>query len=51
VSGPECGWRINDYVHWPHVKNLGHHNSIFDFGRMQDVWLDRERPSFATETS
>jgi peptide/nickel transport system substrate-binding protein len=41
ASRPTLGWRIQNYVQWPHVKNLVHHNSIFNFGRMQDVWLDR----------
>ena len=27
--------------HWPHVKNLVPHHSLYSFGRMQEVWLDR----------
>lgn len=38
---PIMGWRINHYAHWPHVKNLVPHNSIFNYGRMQEVWIDR----------
>jgi peptide/nickel transport system substrate-binding protein len=38
---PIMGWRINYYAQWPHVKNLVPHNSIFNYGRMQEVWLDR----------
>jgi len=26
---------------WPHVKNLGAHHSLHNYGRMQEVWLDR----------
>ncbi len=38
---PIMGWRINHYAYWPYVKNLVPHNSIFNYGRLQDVWLDR----------
>jgi hypothetical protein len=26
---------------WPHVKNLVPHHSLYNYGRMQEVWLDR----------
>jgi hypothetical protein len=29
------------FAHWPHVKNLVPHHSLYSFGRMQEVWLDR----------
>ncbi len=41
AARPIMGWRINHYAHWPHVKNLVPHNSIFNYGRMQEVWLDK----------
>jgi hypothetical protein len=25
---------------WPHVKNLIPHQSLYNFGRMQEVWRD-----------
>ena len=38
---PTVGWGIDHFAHWPHVKNLVPHNSLYNFGRMQEVWLDR----------
>ncbi len=38
---PIMGWRILYVLHWPYVKNLVAHQSIYNFGRMQEVWLDR----------
>ena len=38
---PIMGWRILYFQHWPYVKNLVAHQSIYNFGRMQEVWLDR----------
>jgi hypothetical protein len=29
------------FAHWPHVKGLLAHPSIYNCGRMQDVWLDK----------
>ena len=26
---------------WPYVKNLVPHNSLYTYGRMQEVWLDK----------
>ncbi|MBI2462296.1 MAG: peptide ABC transporter substrate-binding protein, partial [Candidatus Rokubacteria bacterium] len=38
---PILGW-INAYVvMWPHVKNLVPHQSIYNYARMQEVWLDK----------
>jgi hypothetical protein len=28
------------FTQWPHVKNLVAHHSLYNWGRMQDVWLD-----------
>jgi peptide/nickel transport system substrate-binding protein len=34
--------QIVDYaMYWPYVKGYVPHNSIFNYGRMQDVWLDK----------
>ncbi len=38
---PTVSWGIDHFAQWPHVKNLVPHNSLYSFGRMQDVWLDR----------
>jgi peptide/nickel transport system substrate-binding protein len=41
VARPMLGWRKEYFARWPHVKNLVPHNSLYNYGRMQDVWLDR----------
>ncbi len=38
---PMMGWRLDYFARWPHVRNLVPHNSNYNIGRMQDVWLDR----------
>ncbi len=38
---PLMGWRTFYFLHWPYVKNLIAHQSIYNFGRMQEVWLDK----------
>ena len=38
---PTVSWGIDHFTHWPHVKNLVPHHSLYSFGRMQEVWLDR----------
>jgi peptide/nickel transport system substrate-binding protein len=38
---PVMGWRIDYFTHWPYVKNLVPHQSIYNYGRMQEVWLDK----------
>ena len=35
------GWSKEYVVMWPHVKNLIPHQSIYNYGRMQEVWLDK----------
>jgi len=34
-------WRLDYYLQWGHVKNLIPHQSIYNWGRMQEVWLDK----------
>ena len=34
-------WRLDYFTVWPHVKNLIPHQSIYNFGRMQEVWSDK----------
>ena len=41
VARPMLGWRKEYFAHWPHVKNLVPHNALYNYGRMQDVWLDK----------
>ena len=38
---PTVSWGIDHFAHWPYVKNLIPHHSLYSFGRMQEVWLDR----------
>jgi peptide/nickel transport system substrate-binding protein len=35
------GWSKEYVVMWPFVKNLVPHQSIYNYGRMQEVWLDK----------
>ena len=41
AARPILAWRIDYFTHWPHVKNLIPHQSIYNFGRMQEVWSDK----------
>jgi len=41
VARPMLGWRIEYFTQWPHVKNLVAHHSLYNWGRMQEVWLDK----------
>ena len=38
---PVLGWRLDYYTVWPYVKNLVPHQSIYSWGRIQEVWLDK----------
>jgi peptide/nickel transport system substrate-binding protein len=40
AARPILGWRLDYFTIWPHVKNLVPHQSIYNFGRMQEVWRD-----------
>jgi len=41
VARPMLGWRKEYFTQWPYVKNLVPHHSLYNWGRMQDVWLDK----------
>ena len=41
VARPMLGWRKEYFAQWPHVRNLVAHHSLYNWGRMQDVWLDK----------
>jgi peptide/nickel transport system substrate-binding protein len=38
---PVLVWRLDYFAQWPHVKNLVPHHSLYSWGRMQDVWLNK----------
>jgi peptide/nickel transport system substrate-binding protein len=41
VARPMLGWRKEYFTQWPYVKNLVAHHSLYNWGRMQEVWLDK----------
>jgi peptide/nickel transport system substrate-binding protein len=41
VARPMLGWRKEYFARWPYVKNLMPHNALYNYGRMQEVWLDK----------
>jgi peptide/nickel transport system substrate-binding protein len=41
VARPMLGWRADYFIQWPYVKNLVPHHSLYNYARMQEVWLDR----------
>src|SRR3990167_358530 len=41
VARPVMGWRIAYHTEWAYVKNLVPHQSIYNWARMQEVWLDK----------
>jgi len=41
AARPMIDWRLDYYLQWQHVKNLIPHQSIYNYGRMQEVWLDK----------
>lgn len=41
AARPMLNWRIDNFTVWPHVKNLIPHQSIYNVGRMQEVWSDK----------
>jgi peptide/nickel transport system substrate-binding protein len=41
VARPMLGWRYEYFTQWPYVRNLVPHHSLYNYGRMQDVWLDK----------
>lgn len=38
---PILGWDTDYYAMWPYVRNLIPHQSVYNYGRLQEVWLDR----------
>lgn len=41
VARPMLGWRKEYFTQWRHARNLVPHPSLYNWGRMQDIWLDR----------
>ncbi len=41
AARPMMGWRLDYFTQWPYVKNLVPHRGIYNWGRMQEVWLDK----------
>jgi len=41
AARPILSWRIDYFTHRPHVKGLIPQNSVYNYGRMQDVWSDK----------
>ena len=41
AARPVMGWRLDYFPMAPYVKNLVPHHNLYNFGRMQEVWLDR----------
>ena len=38
AARPMLDWRLDYFTVWPHVRNLVPHQSIYNWGRMQEVW-------------
>jgi peptide/nickel transport system substrate-binding protein len=41
AARPMLAWRYDDHAHWPQVKSLIPRHTVYSYGRMQEVWLDR----------
>jgi len=41
VARPILNWRLDYFTVYPYVKNLIPHQSMYNFGRLQEVWLDK----------
>src|SRR5881296_1441845 len=41
AARPLLDWKLDYFTHRPYVKNLVPHQSIYNFGRMQEVWRDK----------
>ena len=42
AARPLLDWRLDYFTVWPHVKGLVPHDNIYNFGRMADVWRDKQ---------
>jgi peptide/nickel transport system substrate-binding protein len=41
AARPVLNWRIDYFTAWPYVKNVVPHQSIYNWGRMQEAWIGR----------
>ena len=41
AARPVMSWRFDYFPIAPYVKNLVPHHNIYNYGRMQEVWLDK----------
>ena len=41
VARPMLGWRNEYFTRAAHVRNLPPHNTLYNYARMQEVWLDK----------
>ena len=41
AARPTLDWRVDSFAQWPHVKNLVPHNNFYNYGRLQEVWVDK----------
>jgi len=41
AARPILDWNVDHFTHRPWVKNLIPHQSMYNFGRLQEVWLDK----------
>ena len=39
--GPCSAGARSYFAQYPYVKNLVPHNALYNYGRMQEVWLDK----------
>jgi peptide/nickel transport system substrate-binding protein len=38
---PMLGWRKEYFTQWPYVRNLVPHHSLYNWSRMDQVWMDK----------
>jgi hypothetical protein len=41
VARPMLGWRNEYFTQAAYVRNLPPHNTLYNYARMQEVWLDK----------
>ena len=41
AARPTLDWRMDYFAMWPYVRGYVPHNSLYNNGRLQDVWLNR----------
>jgi hypothetical protein len=41
AARPTMGWRVDRFAHHAYVKDLIPHQVVYNYCRMQEVWLDK----------